>query len=189
MFNNFYNTKSIVDYYINKFKNKEITAVDMTAGNGNDIYNIAKTVNINSKIYGFDILEKAIEKSKEKLSKLTINCKLILDSHSNIKNYIYTKIDLAIYNLGFLPGGDKNITTNYSTVLESLNYLITMLNNGGIVIFTFYPGHKSGLEESEKIEEYLSKLNQKEYNVLKFNFINQINNPPYVVVIERGNVE
>lgn len=39
----------------------------------------------------------------------------------------------------------------------------------------------------EKVEGYLSNLNQKEYSTLKFKFINQINNPPILYGVEKNN--
>lgn len=49
----------------------------------------------------------------------------------------------------------------------------------------FYPGHKSGLEEANIIGEYLKDLNQKEFDVLKYEFINQVNNPPFLIAIKK----
>ena len=79
----FHNTKTVIDYYINKFKYKKIVAVDMTIGKGNDLYNIAKTVSFDSEIYGFDILNEAINETTNKISKLQNN---------NIKLILKTKI-------------------------------------------------------------------------------------------------
>ncbi len=187
MENNLYNnTTDIICYFINKFKNKKITAVDMTVGNGNDIFNICSIIGKESHIYGFDILEEAINKSTEKLKiHKNMNINLILDSHENIDNYIEDDLDLAIYNLGYLPKGNKNITTDYNTVINSLNKVFKILNKNGIILITFYPGHKSGKLESIEIEKYLKTKDQKKYRILKFDFINQVNNPPYVIVIER----
>lgn len=49
----------------------------------------------------------------------------------------------------------------------------------------FYPGHKSGLEEANIIGEYLKDLNQKEFDVLKYEFINQVNNPHFLIAIKK----
>ncbi|WP_242946931.1 class I SAM-dependent methyltransferase, partial [Clostridium haemolyticum] len=35
------------------------------------------------------------------------------------------------------------------------------------------------------VEEFASTLNQKEYNVMKLEFINQVNNPPILIAIEK----
>ena len=189
MENNLYNnTADIVYNFINKFKDKRILAADMTVGNGNDICNICNIVRKDSKIYGFDILEEAINISTEKLKTYDyMDINLILDSHENIDKYIDNGLDLIIYNLGYLPSGNKDITTDYKTVISSLNKAFEILNKNGLIIITFYPGHESGKLESIEIENYLKAKNQKKYRIMKLDFINQVNNPPYVIVIERLN--
>lgn len=182
----FKNTNAIVEYYIALFMGKDIVAVDMTVGNGNDIYKIAEIVGMDSSLYGFDISPIAIKNCMEKLRVFKgNNIKIIEDSHKYIHKYIKEDIDLAIYNLGYLPKGDKSITTDYKTVLESLEILLAKLTVNGVIVITFYPGHKSGLEESIEIEKRLRNISQKKFNILKFDFINQVNNPPYTIVIER----
>ena len=48
-----------------------------------------------------------------------------------------------------------------------------------------YPGHREGLIEREKLLEFLSTISQGRVNVLKMEFINQVNNPPLVIAIEK----
>lgn len=43
------------------------TVIDATVGNGNDTVVLAKAVGSMGKVYGFDIQEEAIDKTKEKL--------------------------------------------------------------------------------------------------------------------------
>ena len=99
--------------------------------------------------------------------------------------YIKENIDFAIYNLGYLPKGDKYITTNAKDVEESLKKLLEKLNSKGAIFITFYIGHSAGQIESLEISKFLQNLNQKEYTILKCTFENQKNNPPYVVMIQK----
>ena len=113
------------------------------------------------------------------------NCELILENHKNFDKYIKENIDFAIYNLGYLPKGDKYITTNAKDVEESLKKLLEKLNSKGAIFITFYIGHSAGQIESLEISKFLQNLNQKEYTILKCTFENQKNNPPYVVMIQK----
>lgn len=177
------NTKSLIEFLFDSYIVDAPVSCDMTLGNGHDSKLILEKLNP-KKLYAFDIQKAAFIES----SKLLGDCpkvEYIHDGHENIDKYVEEKIDLAIYNLGYMPGQDKQITTNYKTVIESLEKVFLKLNTNGHIIITLYPGHKSGQEEAENINDFLSQLSQKEYVVTKFDFINQVNSPPYVILIEK----
>lgn len=156
-------------------------AVDMTAGNGYDSKFILK--NLNPKIlYAFDIQKEAKENTQALIGNRD-DFKFILDSHANIDKYIIEEIDLAIYNLGYLPRGDKNITTKEASTLESLEKVLNLLAKNGKVLITVYSGHKEGLLESQSLEKYLGHLDQKNFVVLELSYKNQKNMPPYVYMV------
>ena len=165
---------------IRKKDNIEVSC-DMTCGRGNDTLFLS---GLSKKVYAFDIQKDAIESTKEKTKECN-NVALINDSHSNVDKYVFEGIDVAMYNLGYLPKGDHHVTTNYLSTIDSIKKTTLKLNVKGIITIIIYPGHPEGYEESVKITEYLKTFNQKEYEVLKYEFINQINMPPYAYVIEK----
>ncbi len=180
------NCNGLLDIFLEDYKGKNLVAVDMTLGNGNDLRKIFSTLGNDSIFYGFDIQEISIKNTKDKFSLDELSkINLILDSHEYIGKYVKENIDIAVYNLGYLPKGDKKIVTNYKKVIKSLDVLLEKLNLNGRVFITFYPGHPSGLEEAIHIEKYLRELNQKEFEIIKFDFINQKNNPPFLIVLEK----
>lgn len=157
-------------------------AIDATLGRGNDSLFLS---GIAKKVYAFDIQDEAIEYSKELFKNNKIdNVTIINDSHENISNYI-SNCDIVMFNLGYLPKGDKSITTMSTSSLKAIKEAIRLLNYKGIISIIFYPGCPSGKEEVDIIIDYLKELNQKEFDVIKYDFINQINNPPFCVLIER----
>ena len=96
------------------------------------------------------------------------------------------KIDFIIYNLGYLPKGNKNIKTNKNTTSVSLKKSLDLLNDNGIILITCYIGHEGGIEEKDAVEELLKGLDQKKYNVIKYDFINQKNFPPILYGVEKS---
>lgn len=162
-------------------------AVDCTMGNGNDTAFLCHLVGENGKVYAFDIQESAIINTREKLLKLGVleRAKLILDGHENLDQYVKESVKLIIFNLGYLPKGDHKITTKKETTLEAVKKSLDLLGPNGIILLVVYPGHISGKEEKEVLESFTSKLNQKEYTVAKLNFLNQVNNPPELICIEK----
>lgn len=160
---------------------KNDVAIDMTMGAGNDTLVLARLA---KKVYAFDIQEEALKKARETLKDFD-NVEYILDSHDNVLNYVREKVKAVIFNLGYFPGGDKSITTKASTTLKALEKVLSILDKKGICAICLYPGHSEGKIESEKVLEYVKGLNQKEFEVLKYEFINQINEPPFLIAIEK----
>lgn len=175
--------KKIISYYV---KENQIV-LDATVGNGNDTLFLAKLVGKMGKVYGFDIQSKALNITQKKLLKAGLKERVILinDSHENIDKYIHEKINFIVYNLGYLPNGDKTIKTKAFSTLKSLKKALVLLTNNGLLLITCYTGHEGGQEENKVVEDFLVSLNQKEYNVLKFDFINQKHNPPILYGVEK----
>ena len=163
--------------------------IDATAGNGHDTLFLAQHIEKGSKILAFDIQEQAILQTRQLLQNNDLDEKVtcILDSHARLLNYLDKKdfVRLAIFNLGYLPGSDKKIITTPSSTLEAIQILLNRLENKGKIIIVSYYGHDGGVEEKNSVEELLSALSQKEWSVLKYQFINQINYPPLCYVIEK----
>ncbi len=187
-YKNIINTLKISEDMINKYIKKGDKVLDCTVGNGNDTLQLAKKVGEEGKVYGFDIQKKALDISRQLLieENLLKRVELIEASHEDIDLYIKEKLDFIIYNLGYLPRGDKRIKTESTSTIISLKKSLELLNNNGIILITSYIGHEGGMEEKESIEKLLGNLNQKQYNVIKYDFINQGNYPPILYGVEKS---
>ncbi len=182
------NTVTISKKYIEQYLKEGQIALDATVGNGNDTIIMADKVGSQGKVYGFDIQKIAINNTEKVLKRnnLLDRVKLIEDSHENINKYIFEKLDFIIYNLGYLPNGDKNIITKVDSTVKSIKHSLDLLNNNGLLLINSYVGHEGGLDENLEIENLLRDLNQKNFNVLKNGFLNQKNNPPILYIIEKA---
>lgn len=176
------NTKTLIRKILIEEGKKDGIALDMTCGKGYDSKFILE--NLKPKmLYAFDVQEMALEKTRETLGEFPENFTFILDSHENLDKYVEEYIDLAIFNLGYLPSSDKTITTNYKEVIKALKKIFKLSKKETLILLTFYPGHEEGKKESIYVEDYLKSLSQKEYSIMKYTFLNQKNDPPYVVKI------
>lgn len=155
--------------------------LDLTVGNGHDTLFLAS---ISKWVYGFDIQPLALENAKNRLINQH-NVTLYLDSHENIDKYPLENIKGIIMNLGYLPTGDKNITTNIHSTLVAIEKSLHVLQVHGRFVIVVYPGHPSGLIESIELDKFIQTLPQKQYQVLKYQFCNQVNQPPYLIAIEK----
>lgn len=151
---------NLIDSYI---KNNDIV-IDATTGNGNDTLYLSKVVE-NGKVFGFDIQKEAINNTKNLLDNNNChNYELFLDSHSKMSTYLDSylgKVSLVLFNLGYLPNGDKTITTNYETTIQAIEEAFKLIHKMGMILVVIYPGHENGKIESDKIHEYLDKNNIK----------------------------
>lgn len=163
--------------------------IDATCGNGNDTLFLAKLTGSKGLVHAYDIQEDAITRSKE-LTKAYDNIHFILDSHAQITNHLIKNeinhVDGAIFNLGYLPKSDKSIITQAHSTIKAISSILNVLNKKKRVVIVIYHGHEGGKEEKSEVLNYVKTLDQKEFSVLQYGFINQKNNPPFVVGIEKN---
>lgn len=175
--------KQIIDIQhvlLNHYVTKEDIAVDMTMGNGFDTLLLSGLAKF---VYAFDIQQTALEITNKRLSEAgRNNYKLILESHDNVLNYV-EKFKYVVYNLGYLPKGDKTITTTKKSTIRSLEMVLKGVLGGGIVFITVYPGHPEGLEESYALSDYFKTLDKEIYKIIKTDLPYQDNYPPYMFII------
>jgi hypothetical protein len=154
-------------------------AVDATLGNGHDTDFLSSMFD---KVYAFDIQDQCITNYRNRNNNNVI---LINDSHENISEHVNESIDCVMFNLGFLPGGNKEITTNFESTIAGIESSLALLNPQGIMTIAMYPGHEAGSIEKVHVINYIKELPKSTYAVLYHTFINRQNNPPELLVIEK----
>lgn len=167
--------------------NEGDTVIDATMGNGYDTKYLAQKVGKTGTVYSFDVQEEAIKSTKKKLEKegLLDRTNLILDGHENIDMYVSHEVSCVLFNLGYLPRAKHQVITKPDTTLEAIKKSLKLLKPHGVISIAIYTGHEGGMDECDAVFDFVSSLNQSEFNVLNCNFINQINHPPRLVLIEK----
>ncbi|WP_284141488.1 class I SAM-dependent methyltransferase [Virgibacillus sp. LDC-1] len=183
--------KTILDFshqLIKESVKKEELVVDATCGNGNDTLFLSNTVGENGKVLAFDIQEQAIQATRKLIEEnRKNNVMLIHDSHENIGLHLssHDVIGGAIFNLGYLPKSDKTIITNATSTISAVNAILQHLKINGLIVLVVYHGHVGGKEEKDALLKYVTQLSQKSFHVLQYGYINQSNNPPFIIAIEK----
>jgi threonine dehydrogenase-like Zn-dependent dehydrogenase len=90
-----------------------------------------------------------------------------------------------MYNLGYLPGGNKQVTTDYNSTAASLEQALTLLKPGGVITIVLYPGHDTGRTEKEKLLAFCKVMPSSEFAVLYSRLVNQAGDPPELIVIQK----
>lgn len=146
-------------------KEKDLV-IDATCGNGYDSLFLIEKIK-KGHLFCYDVQKEAIENTDKLLKENNYkNYTLINKSHEDmtidLKKYL-GKISLIVFNLGYLPGSDKSIKTNYKSTIKAIKNSLKLLNEKGHIVVTLYTGHKEGKEESIKLLDFLNKNNIK-YN-------------------------
>ena len=161
---------------------KDDVVVDATMGNGHDTLFLAKLA---KQVYAFDIQEQALEKTSQRLQEAGLtNVDLLLQGHETVDQFV-REVKAAIFNLGYLPSADKSIITQPQTTIEALDKLCHILIKGGRIAIMIYYGHEGGDIERDAVMDFVSQLPQQEYTATIYRTLNQINNPPFLVMIEK----
>lgn len=164
------------------------SVIDATAGNGFDTLFLADSVGREGKVYAFDVQDKALQITAEKLQKAGFNdrVKLIHSGHERMAAFTSEKVSVVMYNLGYLPGGNKEITTKSRTSIESLEQALSLLKKDGLITIVLYPGHEEGCLESKEIIKYTADLTSNDYLVYHLRVVNRPGNPPELLVIKKS---
>lgn len=164
--------------------------IDATCGNGHDtlvLSQLALTPSCGS-LTAFDIQKTAIESSQEflchHLSKAIFEkIRFIHGCHSEFPLDIpLNSIKLIVYNLGYLPGGNKLKTTITETTLKSLNSALSLIKEGGAISITCYPGHLEGAVEEKHVIEFSSHLEPREWNCCHHRWMNKTQAPSLILI-------
>lgn len=174
-------------FILNHLKEGDV-AVDFTMGNGHDTEFLSKTVGERGHVYAFDIQEQAVESTAKHLKEVGCpeNYTLIHASHHLVKEYVREPIKAGMFNLGWLPGGDKSITTLRETTLPAIAAAIDLMDQDAIINVAVYPGHEEGDLEGKMICDYLSGISRHRVCATKVNILNSPSSP-YFILIETKN--
>lgn len=133
-------------------------------------------------LYAIDIHPKAIDATKTRLPPLP-HYHFLCQSHADFPSEIGSEtVDLIVYNLGYLPGGDKNATTETASTLQSLQQALLLLKTGGLISVTCYPGHLEGAREESAILEWARTLDPKKFTVQYSQWINRQKSPSLLFI-------
>lgn len=146
-------------------------AIDATVGNGHDTVFLAEQVGPSGHVYGFDIQQAAIDSTLNKFrhSKLSDCLTLTHASHADMDNkiptHVHSKIRVIMFNLGYLPGGDKSVITQTDSTLKALTIASRILAFKGIITLLAYPGHQGGDIETDQVRSWCKQLNTEQFKV------------------------
>lgn len=138
-------------------------AIDATAGNGHDTLFLAQVVGAEGTVWACDVQEPAIAATRMLLAiEGHRHVELFREDHSQLASRLPEsargQISAVMFNLGYLPGGDKSVTTLADSTRTALDSLWDFVRPGGIVTILAYPGHAGGEAESRGVDAFAASL-------------------------------
>lgn len=166
-------------------------AIDLTAGNGYDTLMLAQAVGPRGCVLAFDLQRQAIVNSAERLlqrgilvnhldqpvSTLPSGVSLVEACHAELVNWNSLSPRVIIANLGYLPGGDKDLVTRPDSTLTALQAGCKLLSSGGRIAVVVYPGHAGGRCEADAVDQFFSELDEQQFEVLRLQVANRPRSP------------
>lgn len=135
--------------------------IDATCGNGHDTLFLSS---LNVDIVAYDIQKEAIEATQAKVPQATFR-------HCSHDTFVEKQAALIVYNLGYLPGGNKQLTTQCETTLQSVQHALEIATKA--ISITCYPGHPEGAKEEALLIEYARSLDPKKWHVCYHQWLNR----------------
>lgn len=161
-------------------KKKHLIAADFTCGSGEDTIYLASFDEIET-LYSFDIQLEAIEQAKQKnnLPKTHYIC----DGHEHMDQYL-NGFDIGIFNFGYFPSGNHQITTMLETSIIAVKKALQLLHKKGVLLLVLYPGHDEGQKEAQYFEHFCNELPAHQFMIMKSQMMNRPT-APYIIMIEK----
>ncbi|WP_431064320.1 class I SAM-dependent methyltransferase [Methylotuvimicrobium sp.] len=164
-------------------------AVDATVGNGHDTLFLARHVGPDGIVFGFDIQQRVIDQTRRglELGKIDTRVELFRVSHAEMTNIIpmqfHGRIKAVMFNLGYLPGGDKLLITRTDTTIAALNQALRMLAPAGLLTILAYPGHPGGDQEADEVDKWCAGLEGSRYDKSCINSQENQNSTPRLYLV------
>lgn len=167
--------------YIRQHLHEDGVAIDATCGNGHDTLLLAQ-IATKGVVIAMDCQASALKSAKALIESHSpdMAARILWQEgcHSEIgENMASGSVDLIVYNLGYLPGGDKSVITKTETTLKSLNRACALLKQGGAILVTTYSGHEGGQPEEEAVVAFARQLPKQEYLTEQHLWLNREKGP------------
>ena len=166
-------------------------AVDATVGNGFDTAFLGATVGPAGHVIGLDIQPLAIQRTQLLLGQagLLARTTLLQCGHERLATAVPQawkgRVRAVMLNLGYLPRGDRTLTTQPATTLAALRDAVTVLGTPGVLTVLAYRGHPGGAGEATAVEDWAAEIAAHGFSVTTLTSADAGATSPVLHVVER----
>ena len=163
--------------------------VDATAGNGYDTLFLAECVGARGRVLAFDVQEAALVSARTRVAAAGCDgwVEFHHESHGGLGKYAEEGTVAAVmFNLGYLPGEDHEVTTVADETLAALEVAARVMKSGGMLSVVCYPGHEAGAVEAEAVETWMTGLAAHGWRVAKYGAVGTRRLAPFLLAGVKG---
>lgn len=193
-------TTELALHLVRPYVTPDAAVIDATCGNGHDTLALAEMDP--ARIYAFDIQEQAVRATTELLqrhgySKSIASGQFMICCmpHEQMGTVVpqddaetdagAAPVRAVIFNLGYLPGGDKERTTRTDSTLAAVRAAMELIAPDGVICVTMYSGHPEGKREKTALLEFASVLDAGKWHTAYISMPNQKHDPPEILLLTR----
>ena len=189
----FDNGKSIVTVtrrYLSEHIQPGDVVVDATVGNGHDTEFVARCVGSSGRVFGMDIQQQAIDNTYRRLSYsgLSERVTLMKSNHEQLNHGIPPQfqgyISAIVFNLGYLPGNNKQVVTFAKTTIAALKQSLSLIKTDGMLSIVCYRGHDEGVREAGVLQDWLTTLDTNYFNIVVID-PDKASKSPFLVMVRK----
>ena len=159
--------------------------IDATAGNGHDTVFLAECIGEKGRVLAFDVQESAIESARTRVLTAGFDSRVEFHrtSHARMSEHAEAgTISAVMFNLGYLPGEDHELTTMAPETLTGLEVAAGLLKSGGLLSVVCYPGHPEGETEAAAVEAEMTGLIEQGWRLAKYGMLGTRRPAPFLIV-------
>ncbi len=169
--------------------------VDATAGNGHDSLFLLGAAPRNALLLAMDLQAQAVAATGDLLAAhgFAHAARVLHTGHQHLADVLaglapedrQRPLMCVVFNLGWLPGGNKGLVTTPATSLTALEAALEALAPGGCISLHCYTGHEGGAEEATALEARLRSLPPRRWRVLALADANRERAAESLLLVER----
>lgn len=168
-------------------------AVDATCGNGRDSLFLCERLGDAGRMIGFDVQEKALENTRQTLSACGFHPALHRVDHADFAGFFERNkiraIHAAIFNLGYLPGGDHRLVTRADSTIPALRAILDRAAFPFRLAVVAYRGHPGGKEEASAVRGFLENADSGRFVFHRSESQNPVSGPVLFGLASRSDPE
>ena len=200
-------TTKLALHLVRPYVTPDAAVIDATCGNGHDTLALAEMDP--ARIYAFDIQGKAVRATTELLQRHGYSKSIAAGQfmiccmpHEQMGTVVprcactdpgdgagaadcAAPVRAVIFNLGYLPGGDKERTTRTDSTLAAVRAAMELIAPDGVICITMYSGHPEGKREKTALLDFASALDAGKWHTAYVSMPNQKHDPPEILLLTR----